>query len=159
MRKILIGISGKECSKRTVDFVGKQMRDGKDLEVTLAHVLPNLPAIFWDEGHILSDSEKQDRKRVVDTWLAKQRGMIEPLMKSAADGLAAAGIKPEMMKTQFISDSTDVADSLIEVARDGGYQVIVVSRCAGAGGRQVPTGSVPVRLLQKAAGISVCVVD
>jgi hypothetical protein len=158
MRKILIGISGKECSQRAVEFVGKELRDGGDREVTLAHVLPNLPAIFWDEGHILSDAEKQERKRVVDTWIAKQRGKIEPLLKSAIDGLASAGIKPGKVTTKFISDSTDVADSLLETARDGGYEVIVVSRCE-AGGKQVPTGSVPVKLLQKAVGVSVCVVD
>jgi nucleotide-binding universal stress UspA family protein len=159
MRKILIGISGKECSRRAVDFIGKQVRTGDDLEVTFAHVLPNLPAVFWDEGHILSDAEKADRKKVVDTWIAKQRGMIEPIMRAAVDGLAKAGVKPDRMKTMFISDSTDVADSLLETARDGGMDVIVVSRCAGAGGKQSPAGSVATKLLQKGAGVALCFVD
>ncbi len=159
MRKILIGISGKECSKRAVDFIGTQVRTSEDLEITFAHVLPNLPAVFWDEGHILSDAEKADRKKVVDTWLATQKGMIEPILRGAADNLAKLGIKPEKMKTQFISDSTDVADSLIEVARDGGYQAIVVSRCAGASSRSAPAGAVATKLLQKGAGIALCFVD
>ncbi len=159
MRKILIGISGKECSKRAVDFIGTQVRTSDDLEITFAHVLPNLPAVFWDEGHILSDGEKADRKKVVDTWVAKQKGMIEPVMQSAVKSLTALGIKPEKMKTQFISDSTDIADSLLETARDGGYQAIVVSRCAGAGSRSAPAGSVATKLLQKGAGVALCFVD
>jgi nucleotide-binding universal stress UspA family protein len=159
MRKILIGISGKECSARAVEFIGKQVRTGDDLEITFAHVLPNLPAIFWDEGHILSDAEKQERKKVVDTWLAKQRGMIEPVMRAAVERLAAAGVKAERMRTKFISDSTDVADSLLETARDEGMDVIVVNRCADTGSKAEPAGSVATKLLQKGSGVALCFVD
>jgi nucleotide-binding universal stress UspA family protein len=159
MRKILIGISGKECSQSAVAFVAQQVRTGEDLEVTVAHVLPNLPAMFWDEGHILSAEEEQERRRVADTWMAKQQAKIEPLMQTALDSLASAGVPRGALKKQFISDSTDAADSLLEVARDGGQQLIVVSRCTGAEKGLSPAGGVPTKLLQKAAGVSVCIVD
>src|SRR3990172_2973787 len=109
---------------KAVEYTGRQFSEAADLQVTLVHVLPNLPAIFWDEGHILSEEEKRERKKVVDTWLAKHKQKIRPVMRSAAEFLANEGIKPAQVTTKFISDSTDVADSILEEARDGGHQTV-----------------------------------
>jgi len=34
--------------------------------------------MFWDEGHILSDDEKRDRQKVVDTWIVRQKQPWNP---------------------------------------------------------------------------------
>ncbi|MDA8100507.1 MAG: universal stress protein [Nitrospiraceae bacterium] len=158
MRKILVGISDSECAERTVDFVSSHLAGSGDLEVTVVHVLPNLPAVFWDEGHILSDTEKQERQRVVDTWASKQRAKVEPVMRSAVDAIVATGMPAKNARIKFISDSTDVADSLLEEAVDGKYQAIVISRSRKPAGTAAHIGSVAHKLAQKAAaGIAVCI--
>jgi nucleotide-binding universal stress UspA family protein len=159
MRKMLIGIHDKYCSMRAIEYVGKQFPGANDLELTVVHVLPNLPAIFWDEGHFLSEAEKQDRQKVIDSWLAKQKEKIDPILKSAVDGLVRKGFKPEQVKTKFISDSTDVADSLLEEAKDGGYQTIILGRCGIQEGKHLLVGSVTSKIIHKAAGVAICVVE
>ena len=62
MRKILLAIDGSACSSRAVAYCGKQFAGVPDLSVALLHVLPNLPAQFWDDGHILSEQEKEARE-------------------------------------------------------------------------------------------------
>jgi nucleotide-binding universal stress UspA family protein len=159
MKKILIALDDTKCAMRAVEYAGRQFGGMDDIQVLLVHVLPNLPSLFWDEGHILSDVEKAERKRVVDTWLDKHRQKIEPIMGFARDALAGKGVNLKKITTKYISDSLDVADSLLEEARDGGYQTVIIGRCGAAKGLHLLLGSVTNKLVQKATGLAICVVE
>jgi nucleotide-binding universal stress UspA family protein len=159
MRKLLIGVHDKFCSMRAIEYVEKQYRGFDDVEVTLVHVLPNLPAMFWDEGHILSDEEKRERQKVIDTWVTKHKDHMEPIMKSMVAGLVRTGLKAAQIKTKFVLDSVDVADSLLEEAKDGGYQTILLGRCGIQEGKHLLVGSIPSKLIHKAAGLAICIVQ
>jgi len=110
--------------------VAQQFAGAGNFEIELVHVLPNLPAMFWDEGHILSKDEKHDREKVVDKWIADRKAKMAPAFKKAIDTLTSKGFKPAQIATKSISDSTDVAESILEEAKDGGYQTIVMGRAA-----------------------------
>lgn len=159
MKKLLIAVDKSKCAMKGVEYAGEQFGSMKDLQITLAHVLPNLPAIFWDEGHILSDAEKAEREKVVDRWLEGEKRKIEPLLTMAAEILTRRGIKKEQITTKFISDSTDVAQSLIEEAKDGGYQTLVMGRCGVSQGKSTLAGTVTSKIIHLAAGMAVTVVE
>jgi nucleotide-binding universal stress UspA family protein len=159
MKKMLLALDDSPCAMKAVEYAGRQFSGAADLQITLVHVLPNLPAIFWDEGHILSGDEKKDRKKVVDTWLSKQKQKIEPVMQSAVKVLARHGIKAESIATKFISDSTDVAESILEEARDGGCQTIVMGRCGIAEGKRLLLGSVTSKVIHLGAKVAICIVE
>lgn len=159
MKKMLLALDDSPCAMKAVEYAGRQFSGAADLQITLVHVLPNLPAIFWDEGHILSGDEKKERKKVVDTWLSKQKQKIEPVMQSAVKALVRHGIKAESIATKFISDSTDVAKSILEEARDGGCQTIVMGRCGIAEGKHLLLGSVTSKVIHLGAKIAVCIVE
>lgn len=159
MKRMLIAIDDSPCAMKAVEYAGEQFGGVKDLEITLVHVLPNLPALFWDEGHILTDAEKSDRKKLVDRWLEAQRKKIEPLFGMAVDGLTRKGMGKERLVTKFVSDSTDVAQSLIETAKDGGFGTIVLGRCGAALGKAALAGSVTTRIIHLASGVTITVVE
>jgi nucleotide-binding universal stress UspA family protein len=129
MRKTLIALDNSASALRAVEYAGSQFAGIGDLQIALVHVLPNLPAIFWDEGHILNDDEKKDREKVVDKWVADRKAAMEPVFRKATDILTRAGVKTQQVITRSITDSTDVSASLLEEARDKGYQTVVVGRC------------------------------
>ena len=155
MEKMLIAINDSLSAMKAVEYVAQQFASDS-VQIGLVYVLPNLPAIFWDEGHILSDDEKRDRKKVVDKWLDAQRGKMEPLLKKAVDVLNSKGISSSRVQTKFISDSTDVADSIIEEARDGGYETIVVGRFHHSPKNTL--GTVSQRIATLASGLIVTIV-
>ena len=159
MRRILVGVHDKYCSMRAVEYLGKQYSLTDDLEVLLVHVFPNLPAMFWDEGHILTDTERSERKKVVDTWVAKQQEMIEPILQSMIRHLVKSGLRQEQVKMKFISGSVDVADSLLDEAKEGGFGTILLGRCGLQEGKRLLVGSIPSKLIQNAAGRAVCIVQ
>lgn len=157
MNKMLIAIDDRPSSMKAVEYVAQQFGGARDTQVGLVYVLPNLPAIFWDEGHILSDQEKQDRKKVVDKWLADQKAKMDPVFRKAVETLAGKGVKPQQILTKSISDSTDVAESILEEARDGGYQTIVAGRCDRSSKHIL--GSIAGKIVNQGRGLVVTIVE
>ncbi len=158
MKKVLVGIDGSPGAMKAVEHVARLLGGTSDLRITLFHVLPNLPAKFWDDGHILTQGEKEARKQVVDTWVANQKVMIEPVFKKAAETLAKSGMSPQQIETKSISDSLDVADSILEEAQKG-YQMLVLGRHGHTPTERVIVGSITSKIVNHGAGIPVCVVE
>jgi nucleotide-binding universal stress UspA family protein len=156
MKKILIAIDDSRSAMKAVEYAAGYLTGEKDQQITLVHVLPNLPAIFWDEGHILSEDEKRERQKVVDKWLTDQKAKMEPLFRKAADLLAETGACGRA-ETKFISDSTDVADSILEEARDGGYRTIVLGRSHHSPKNVL--GTVAARIASQGSGLAVTIVE
>ena len=112
MRKLLIGIHDKNCSMRAVTYLMRQYPEVHDLEVTLVHFVPDLPAMYWDDGHILSASEEEERGRVIESWTSRQRDYIEPILQGAVYDLVRHGFPPERVRMKITLGTGDVADSL-----------------------------------------------
>jgi nucleotide-binding universal stress UspA family protein len=159
MRKMLIGIHDKNCSLRAVTYVMKQYPLAQDLDVTLVHVFPNLPAMYWDDGHLLNSREKKERKAVIDTWMAKTQDYIEPIIQGAIYELVKKGFPRERVHMKFVVGSADVADSLLDEATKGKFDTIVIGRCGRADGKRLLVGAVVSKIIDQAAGIAVCVVQ
>jgi nucleotide-binding universal stress UspA family protein len=156
MTRILIAINESPSATKAVEYVAQRFGQTQDMQISLVHVLPNLPAIFWDEGHILSEDEKRERKKVVDKWLVSQKAKMEPLFTNAVGLLTAKGFRPANIETKFISDSTDTADSILEEARDGNYQTVVVGRSHHSPKHVL--GAVAGRIASQGSGMVVAIV-
>jgi nucleotide-binding universal stress UspA family protein len=159
MKKVLVAIDDSPTALKAVEYVAHQFADTKDLQVGLIYVLPNLPAIFWDEGHILSEEEKKERQKVVDKWLADRKARMEPVFGKAVELLTGSGVLSSRIQTKSISDSTDVAESLLEEAKDSGYQTIVLGRRNISQGKQFLIGTVTSKIISQGAGVAVTVVE
>ena len=159
MRKMLIGIHDKNCSMRAVTYVMKHHADSQNLDVTFVHVFPNLPAMFWDDGHLLNSKEKQERKKVIDTWMTRERDYVEPIIQGAMNDLLKKGFARERVHMKFVVGSADVADSLLDEAASGKFDTIVIGRCGIADGKHLIAGGTVSKLIHKAVGLAICVVQ
>jgi nucleotide-binding universal stress UspA family protein len=157
MKKMLIALDAGPSSFKAVEYVAQQFGEARELQIGLVHILPNLPAIFWDEGHILSGDEKQERQKIVDKWIAERKSTMEPVFKQATAILTASGVKSQNIQSTSVSDSTDIADSIIEAARDGGYQTIVAGRCERSSKHIL--GGVASKIVSQARGMVVTIVE
>ncbi len=158
MRKILITIDGSPNALKAVDYMSKTLCSCKEFQITLFHVLPSIPAGFWDDGHILSEKEKKERHDVVEIWMSNQAAKLEPVFKEAKQILLDSGVKEEAIILKSISHSTDTADSIIEEAGTGGYDLLVISR-SGHSNVKHRMGSVTERVVRLGAGITITTVE
>lgn len=159
MKKVLIGIDGSTCAAKAVRYAAEQYAGVADAEFTLVHVLPDLPAVFWDDGHILSGSEDGARAAWMLSWLDGNQRRMEPVLAKAAEMLRVAGVPAERVQTKFVKDADNVAAGLIAEARGGGQGTILIGRCGPAEGKHFRVGGVASRLLHEAEGLAVCVVQ
>ena len=65
-RNILVAFDGSASAFKAVEYVGVQFSGLTDMMITLFYVVPNVPPQFWDDGHILTPQERQDRQGVID---------------------------------------------------------------------------------------------
>ncbi|HUJ68086.1 MAG TPA: universal stress protein [Syntrophorhabdales bacterium] len=159
MRKILVAIDGSGCASRAIKYAGEQFSGMRDLSLTLLHVLPSLPPRFWDDGHLLSKEEKEERQAVVARWIENQMLVTEPMFQSAVEDLTQRGIQSEQIERKIIYDSTDAATSILEEARDGGYLTLVLGRCGFYRIGERLIGSTASSIIQRGAGLAICVVE
>jgi len=156
MKKLLIAIDGSDYALKAVDYVSKNF-SGEDLQIGLFHVLPYVPAEFWDDGHILTEEERSSRKEVVDKWVSSQTSKLEPIFSAALKVLTSSGIKEDRISAKWIADSTDVVGSILEEARTGGYDMLVVGRY-GHGTHEGRVGDITEQLIRQGSGTTLCVV-
>jgi nucleotide-binding universal stress UspA family protein len=84
---------------------------------------------------------------------------MEPVFQKAIDVLTGKGIKPQQIQTKSISDSTDVAESILEEAKDGGYQTIIIGRRGRAEGKHSIIGNVANKIVNQGSGMAITVVE
>lgn len=159
MNKMLIALDGSECALKAVDYVGRQFFGVDDLLITLLHVLPYPPAPLWDDGHIPTKEEKVERDIAIERWLVNQRSKAEGIFGKAVDILTRNGFATQQIEKKTVSDSTDVAGSILEETRDNGYQTLVVGRCGHSSAKQFIIGSVTMKIINHGAGVAICVVE
>jgi nucleotide-binding universal stress UspA family protein len=159
MRNILVAVDGSECSFRAVEYCGRQFSGLADLSIVLFHVMPNLPPWFWDQGHIPDEGESEGRREIVERWIGDQKRVIEPMFQSAIDMLVERGIEADRISTKTIYDSTDAAGSIVEEASVGWYLTLVIGRCGSSRVGGFFTGSTTARIINRGAGLAICVVE
>ncbi len=156
-RNILIAFDGSESAFKAVEYVGTQFSGLTDMVITLFYVVPNVPPQFWDDGHILTPQEKQDRQTVIDRWFENQKKVMEPHFEKASEILIDNYFfEARQVEGKMRSDVTSVADAVLEEARSGKYRTLILGRRGG-----IPTlgGSLSAGVLHKGAGLAVCVVE
>jgi nucleotide-binding universal stress UspA family protein len=159
MKKMLIAIDGSESSFRAVEYAATQYSGLADLQVTLLHVLPYPPAPLWDDGHIPTKEERVEREKAIERWLAGQRVKSEPMFDKAISIMTRQGIPAGRIGKKMISDSIDVAGSIIEEMADGGYQTLILGRRGLSAIKKFLMGSVTAKVISHGAGMAVCVVE
>jgi nucleotide-binding universal stress UspA family protein len=159
MKKMLIAIDGSESSVRAVEYAAAQFSGLADLQITLLHVLPYPPAPLWDDGHIPTREEKEEREKGIERWLTGQRVKSEPMFDKAISIMTRHGIPAGRIGKKMISDSIDVAGSIIEETADGGYETLVLGRRGLSAMKKFLMGSVTAKVISHGAGMAVCIVE
>lgn len=99
MNKILIAIDDSEGALKAVDFVGRQFAGMSNLKIDILHVIPNLPAPLWDDGHILTEEERGEKTGY--RQMADQPGaQTETDVRQGGRKADQNGLKPEPDRSQ-----------------------------------------------------------
>ncbi|NGZ08628.1 MAG: universal stress protein [Nitrospira sp. LK70] len=160
--RILVAIDGSKDSIRAVNYVGRLLRSTPGVSVTLFHVLNPLPPVFREHG----GSENPDREEQLGkqlrkdrkTWYRKEQKLESKILSKAQHMLERSGFPASRIRLKFGYDD-DIVETILDEARKGHYQTIVVGRHGVSGLKKLFFGGITRRLLQQAAGCAVWVVE
>jgi nucleotide-binding universal stress UspA family protein len=157
--KVLIALDSSEGAWRAVDYVAETFGRTPGVHVTLLHVLSGLPPAFWDDGHILSDQEKESRQRLVGSWQKEQEKQWQGLVIKAHDHLTKAGIPKDVVVNKFKPKYYDVAEDILSEAEEGNFDTIVMGRRGLGMAKALLLGSITHKVVQNAKGCAVSIVE
>ena len=159
MKKILVAIDESEGALKAVDFVGRLFSGSGGVKVTVLHVIPNLPAPLWDDGHILNDEERRARKQVIDKWVENQEMKLKGVFDKAVEKLTKNGMSRDSIDTKTVTDTLDVAEKILYETKQGGYDMLALGRHGYSKAKRLVMGSVATAIIEHGAGMAVCVVE
>jgi nucleotide-binding universal stress UspA family protein len=157
--KVLVALDSSEGAWRAVEYVGEAFGRTPGVQVTLLHVLAGLPPAFWDDGHILSDPEKESRQRLVASWQKEQEKLWQGLVQKAHNLLTKAGLAKDAVVNQFKPKYYDVAEDILTEAETGKFDTIVMGRRGLGLAKALLLGSVTNKVVQNAKGCAVIIVE
>lgn len=162
LSRILIAVDDSEHSARALRYVGALLRDVRNVQVTLFHVLKPMPRELLEHGGSEDPAEEirlsEELRRDQENWVRTESVMEYPILVTALELFGKTGFPLDRVTLKF-GHEDDIAHNILDEARTGGYGTIVVSRHGSNGLKQVFGGGIRDQLLRDASGYTLWVVE
>jgi nucleotide-binding universal stress UspA family protein len=159
--RLLVAVDDSENAHRAVRYVGSIFGRTPDVAVTLFHVLKPIPRALLEHGgsenpaieEQLSSHLRQER----DQWIRRREAQC-PVLTKACETLAQSGFDTSCVTLKF-GHEDDVAANILEEARIGQHDTIVVGRRGLSRITRMYLGGVTDRLLRDANGFAIWIIQ
>ena len=162
LKKFLVAVDDSEYALRAVRYVGSVLCNMQDTSVTLFHVLKPMPRELLEHGGSENPAEEvrltRDLQREQENWVREESAKQLPILGRAAEWLQRSGFPRERVTLKF-GHEDNIARSILDEARTGGFGTIVVSRHGANSKRRFLGAGIMDELLRTAAGVTLWVVD
>ena len=162
LSKILIAVDGSEHSARTLHYVGTLLRDTRDVQVTLFHVLKPMPRELLEHGGSEDPAEEVRLAKKLqedqESWVRTESRFEHPILLTALELFGKTGFPLGRVTLQF-GHEDDIAHTILDEARTGGYGTIVVSRHGSNRMKRFFGGGITDQLLRDASGYTLWIVE
>jgi nucleotide-binding universal stress UspA family protein len=161
--RILVVVDESEHSDRTVSYVGTLLRENREVEITLFHVLKPLPRQLLEHGGSEDPTVEiqlsQQLQKEREEWYRRQEQAEYPILIKAQETLGKTGFPTARVTLRFGHEEESAFRNILDEARIGGYETIVVSRHGVSGVTRPFGGSLPNQLLRETAGLTLWIVE
>lgn len=160
--RFLLAVDESDNSHRAVQYAGSLLRLTPEIDITLFHVLKPMPRQLLEHGGAedpaaeerLGSELRSDQK----VWLRTQREAQCPVLKKACEILVQCGFDQKRVTMKF-GHEDNIAGNILEEARNGGHETIVVGRRGMSNMKRIFGGGVSDQLLRDAKGLTIWVVE
>ena len=153
-KKILIAVDASVYSSNTLHYLERLFANLVDIRFHLISVIPCRPSDaakeWFDELELMNMLSKEEQKRYAT---AKR------YIKKAVERLGRNGISPEYITTEVKISTTNPAAEVLNVARKGYFDALVIGRRGVSKLEELIMGSVSTTLLEKCRDVPIWIVD
>lgn len=162
LSRVLIAVDGSEHSARALRYVGTLLRDTRDVQITLFHVLKPMPRALLEHGGSEDPAEEirlaKKLQEDQDSWVRTESVFESPILVTALELFGKTGFPLDRVALKF-GHEDDIAHTILDEARAGGYGTIVMSRHASNAIKRFFGGSITDQLLRDASGFTLWIVE
>ena len=162
LSRILIAVDGSEHSARALRYVGTLLRDTQDVQITLFHVLKPMPRGLLEHGGSEDPAEEirlaKKLQEDQENWVRTESVFESPILVTALELFGKTGFPLDRVTLKF-GHEDDIAHTILDEARTGGYGTIVMSRHASKAIKRFFGGSITDQLLRDASGFTLWIVE
>jgi nucleotide-binding universal stress UspA family protein len=160
--RILVAVDESENSHRVVQYVGSLLSRTPDLILTLFHVLKPMPRGLLEHGGSENPAaEAQLSEQLHDeqeAWIRKESEAECHVLKEACETLKQYGFDMSHVDLKY-GHEDNIARCILEEARSGQHETIVVGRQGTSRIRQIFGGGTTDHVLRGAKGLAIWVVE
>ena len=160
--RILLAVDESVNSRRAVKYVGSLLRRTPDVAVTLFHVLKPMPRELLEHGGsenpAIEAQLDQQLHNEQEAWIRKEGESESQVLNKACETLTQSGFDRSQVAFK-IGHEEDIARNILEEARDGKHETIVVGRHGTSRIKRLFGGGVTDQLLRDAKGFAIWVVE
>lgn len=160
--KFLLAVDESKNGERMAEYVGTLFRRTPDVTLTLFHVLKPMPRKLLEHGgsedpNVEGRLQTQLRQEQTE-WSRAQREAECPYLHKAREVLIKAGLSPQGIEMKFGYEE-DIARNILEEARTGGHETIVLGRYGPSGMKRIFGGGITEHVLREATGLAVWIIE
>jgi nucleotide-binding universal stress UspA family protein len=159
-KKILVAVDDSDQSVRAMHYLGSLLRETHDVGVTLFHVLKPMPREVMEHGGSenpeIEDHLGVQLRKDQEDWVRTEGAIEYPILLKALERLGQTGFPIDQVTLKF-GHERDIADTIIDEARSGGYGTIVVTRHGTSGAKRLFGNGITDRLLREISGVAIWV--
>lgn len=160
--RILLAVDESENSHRAVKYVGSLLRRTPDTAVTLFHVLKPMPRELLEHGGSENPTAEaqlgQQLRKEQEVWIRREGESESHVLNKAYETLTQSGFDKSQVALK-IGHEDDIAQNILEEARNGNHETIVVGRHGTSRVKRLFGGGVTDQLLRDAKGFAIWVVE
>lgn len=160
--RILLAVDESESSHRIARYVGSLLGRTPDVALTLFHVLKPMPRELLEHGG--SEDPAAEAQLSVqlhdeqEAWIRKERESECHVLKKVCETLTQSGFDRSRVALRY-GHEDDIARNILEEARTGYHDTIVVGRHGTSRIKRIFGGGVTDQLLRDAKGFAIWVVE
>jgi nucleotide-binding universal stress UspA family protein len=160
--RVLLAVDESESSHRVIQYVGSLLCRTPDVAVTLFHVLKPMPRELLEHGGSENPAAEAELSAQLrneqDAWIRKERESECHVLRKAYETLTELGFDTSHVTVKY-GHEDDIARNILEEARSGHYETIVVGRQGTSRIKQIFGGGVTDQILRDAKGFAIWVVE
>ena len=158
-QNVLVAMEGTPEARALADYSSEYFVGCSDLNYSFVHIIPPLPPEFWDDGHILNESEQEQRRARIEKWRTEWTGGVERCMAQGRDILAGSGADPRKVETMVLPTREGIARDLLTEIDAHKFAIVVMGRKSFREKKPFALGSHASKILQNSKGVILCLVN
>ncbi|MHC1728843.1 MAG: universal stress protein [Syntrophobacteraceae bacterium] len=158
-RKVLIAMEGVPESRELSYYTADLFADCVGLSYTFLHLMPPVPPKFWDDGHILGNSEQRDRLSRIEKWRTEWTETVGGYMTEGRELLAERGVQDSSIETLLLPIREGIGRDLLAEIREHEFQFVVMGKKSFHERKPFLIGSHASKILHNVKSVILCLVD